>query len=70
MIRKDDNIINQIAQYFDVDRKRVELIPVYTGIRFKIDRDTVGSADINKKGMIKNIRTDNISNYYVKGVTV
>ena len=63
MIREDDNIINQIAQYFDVDRKRVELVPVYTGIRFKIDRDMVGSADIDKKGKIKHITTDNIASY-------
>jgi len=64
-MEKDDmNIRIQIANVFNVPWTEIEIIPLYysreaTGrVRFKLDKQLLFNADINKRGIIKNIRAD------------
>jgi hypothetical protein len=66
--KEEMNILQQLGQYFDMPWQDITLIPSHSGIRFKLEKYIVGSAEITKKGIIKNIRTDNISQYE-SGVT-
>jgi hypothetical protein len=60
----DMDIRTQIAKHFNVPWAEIEIIPLYyshdvTGrIRFKLDKQLLFNADINKRGIIKNIRAD------------
>jgi len=61
-------ILQQLGKYFDMPWQDIELIPSNSGIRFKLEKYIIGRADVTKKGIVKNIQTDNISQYET-GVT-
>jgi hypothetical protein len=61
-------ILQQLGKSFDVPWQDIILIPSNSGIRFKLEKYIVGRADVTKKGIVKNIQTDNISQYET-GVT-
>ncbi len=55
---QDMDIRQQIAKHFGVPWTEIDLIPVNYGIRFKLDKQLLYSADLDKKGCVKNIHAD------------